>query len=201
MTKYMKKILLIIPAVILLSGCTIGGWQITKQTPPTTPDTGNQVACTQEAKICPDGTAVGRSGPNCEFAACPAAKPTGGKVLNLSGQGLTKVPNSVFNQTNLEELNVSNNKLTGAIQAEIRFLANLRVLNASNNQMTGVPAEVGQLSKLEVLDLSNNKLTGLPYELGNLKNLKTLNLSGNSYSAQDLAIIQKGLPANVKIIK
>lgn len=30
-----------------------------------------QRACTQEAKICPDGSAVGRSGPNCEFAACP----------------------------------------------------------------------------------------------------------------------------------
>lgn len=28
--------------------------------------------CTMEAKICPDGSAVGRSGPNCEFAACPA---------------------------------------------------------------------------------------------------------------------------------
>lgn len=29
------------------------------------------VACTMEAKICPDGTAVGRTGPNCEFAPCP----------------------------------------------------------------------------------------------------------------------------------
>lgn len=29
------------------------------------------VACTMEAKICPDGSAVGRTGPNCEFAACP----------------------------------------------------------------------------------------------------------------------------------
>lgn len=29
------------------------------------------VACTLDAKICPDGTAVGRTGPNCEFAACP----------------------------------------------------------------------------------------------------------------------------------
>ncbi len=28
-------------------------------------------ACTLEAKICPDGSSVGRSGPNCEFAACP----------------------------------------------------------------------------------------------------------------------------------
>jgi len=29
-------------------------------------------ACTEEAKICPDGSAVGRTSPNCEFAACPA---------------------------------------------------------------------------------------------------------------------------------
>jgi hypothetical protein len=29
------------------------------------------VACTMEAKICPDGSAVGRSGPRCEFALCP----------------------------------------------------------------------------------------------------------------------------------
>lgn len=31
-----------------------------------------KTACTLEAKICPDGTAVGRTGPNCEFAACPS---------------------------------------------------------------------------------------------------------------------------------
>jgi len=30
-----------------------------------------QASCTLEAKICPDGTAVGRTGPNCEFAPCP----------------------------------------------------------------------------------------------------------------------------------
>ena len=30
------------------------------------------VACTMDAKICPDGSAVGRVGPNCEFADCPA---------------------------------------------------------------------------------------------------------------------------------
>lgn len=29
------------------------------------------VACTTDAMICPDGTAVGRVGPNCEFAPCP----------------------------------------------------------------------------------------------------------------------------------
>lgn len=30
-----------------------------------------QRGCTLEAKICPDGSTVGRTGPNCEFEACP----------------------------------------------------------------------------------------------------------------------------------
>jgi len=34
-----------------------------------------QTSCTMEAKICPDGSSVGRTGPNCEFSACPTATP------------------------------------------------------------------------------------------------------------------------------
>lgn len=30
-----------------------------------------QVECTMEAKLCPDGSYVGRSGPLCQFEACP----------------------------------------------------------------------------------------------------------------------------------
>lgn len=36
------------------------------------PDLNNPVACTLEARLCSDGSAVGRTGPNCEFAACPS---------------------------------------------------------------------------------------------------------------------------------
>lgn len=32
------------------------------------------VACTADAKICPDGTGVGRSAPSCEFDPCPVSK-------------------------------------------------------------------------------------------------------------------------------
>lgn len=35
----------------------------------------NQIACTADAKICPDGSAVGRIAPICEFAPCPTASP------------------------------------------------------------------------------------------------------------------------------
>ncbi len=53
------------------------------------------VFCTMEAKICPDGSAVGRTGPKCEFAECPRGvtyKNTEyglSVVLPLSWQGYT----------------------------------------------------------------------------------------------------------------
>lgn len=45
--------------------------------PPTVSPPGGQVACTMEAKLCPDGSYVGRTGPNCEFALCPTAPALG----------------------------------------------------------------------------------------------------------------------------
>lgn len=126
--------------------------------------------------------------------------PIVGDTLDLSNKGLSKVPGYVFDRTVLVGLNVSNNKLDGALQSQIGQLKNLKVLNLSNNEFTGVPAEVGQLKNLEILNLSNNKLTGLPNELGNLSNLKLLDLSGNDYSEADLAQIRAKLPASVVIV-
>lgn len=34
------------------------------------------VACTMDARMCPDGSYVGRQGPNCEFALCPVTAAT-----------------------------------------------------------------------------------------------------------------------------
>ncbi len=121
------------------------------------------------------------------------------EVINLSGQGLTKTPSYVFDKTSVQELDLSNNKLDGALQAEVRHLQNLKMLNLSDNNFTGIPAEIGQLTNLEVLNLSGNPITGMPYELGNLKNLKVLDLRDTDYSKQDLEVIKKGLPANTKI--
>lgn len=41
-----------------------------------------KVACTEDAKICSDGSYVGRIPPNCEFAACPISK----NVVSCSGK-------------------------------------------------------------------------------------------------------------------
>lgn len=112
---------------------------------------------------------------------------------DLSNQGLVSVSQDIFDRTELVELNLSHNRLTGAIPAEIRKLSKLRTLDLSDNAMTGLPAEVGQLKDLRTLDLSNNQLTGLPMELGALTSLETLDLRGNPYSKIDLDQIRAKL--------
>ncbi|MFA5945379.1 MAG: leucine-rich repeat domain-containing protein [Patescibacteria group bacterium] len=120
--------------------------------------------------------------------------------MDLSGSGLDKVPSNIFDRTDLTELNLSRNNLTGALPSQIGQLKNLRILNASGNKMTGVPSEIGQLSKLEELDFSNNQLTGLPNELGNLANLRRLDLRGNAISKPDLDGIRSKL-SNLEILE
>ena len=129
----------------------------------------------------------------------PAPVVTKGASLNLSNKGLTALPKYVLDRTDLQELNISYNSLTGSLPGEIRWLQNLEILNASYNKMTGVPAEVGQLSKLKILDLSYNQLTGLPNEIANLKQLQKFILIGNNPSEQDLQVIKNALP-NLQII-
>lgn len=49
-----------------------------------------QTQCTLDAKICPDGTTVGREGPNCEFAKCPGEiKKEGWEQVTDQDQGIT----------------------------------------------------------------------------------------------------------------
>lgn len=94
MNQFLEKKYIIIAVVVLVAvvGTTIfllrspedtwmcenGAWVKhgnPKEAQPTTPcgDSGvaNNKACTEEAKLCPDGSTVGRTGPNCEFAVCP----------------------------------------------------------------------------------------------------------------------------------
>lgn len=61
----MTKIAIILGILVLIVGAGIAISQFIKYSEP------EPVACTLEARICPDGSYVGRTGPNCEFAECP----------------------------------------------------------------------------------------------------------------------------------
>lgn len=67
----MKKYIIALIIVVLV---LVAGYFYWQQNKSVITDPG-QVACTMEAKICPDGvTYVGRQGPKCEFESCPVAK-------------------------------------------------------------------------------------------------------------------------------
>lgn len=60
-------ILIIIATIAGIGGYFVYEKSLTSQRSPMP----TQVACTQDSKLCPDGTSVGRVGPNCDFSPCP----------------------------------------------------------------------------------------------------------------------------------
>jgi len=62
---WLRLVLFLVLGLFLVGGLVVAALEIGVPTKP------RGRACTEEAKICPDGSAVGRGGPNCEFAPCP----------------------------------------------------------------------------------------------------------------------------------
>jgi hypothetical protein len=62
-----KQYLIGLVAIIIIAGALAGAYYFWQKSA----GIGAQKACTMEAKLCPDESSVGRSGPNCDFAPCP----------------------------------------------------------------------------------------------------------------------------------
>ncbi|KAI9207339.1 uncharacterized protein BJ171DRAFT_579068 [Polychytrium aggregatum] len=77
---------------------------------------------------------------------------------------------------------LSNNRLVGAIPAEIGALPSLKTINLSNNNINGtIPAEIGRLTRLENINLQSNQLWGrVDLDWWNLTALQQVNLDDNS---------------------
>ena len=87
--------------------------------------------------------------------------------------------------TNTTYFNLTNSRLTGKIPPDIGNLTNLTELYLWGNQLTGIPPEIGNLTNLIKLHLGGNELTGsIPVEIGNLTNLTYLGLSDNKLSGE-----------------
>jgi len=75
-----KNIIVVIVILLLIGGAYLVWMEYLKQAEP--------IVCTQEAKLCPDGSYVGRTGPKCEFAVCPEI-PNGWKVFTDTKTGIS----------------------------------------------------------------------------------------------------------------
>ncbi|XP_061593396.1 leucine-rich repeat-containing protein 40 [Cololabis saira] len=121
--------------------------------------------------------------------------------LNLSGRGLTEVPQSVYRlsvdppeeaqqdssfgasdrwweQADLTKLLLASNQLT-LLSEDISLLPALTTLDLHDNVLKSVPCSLGALQELQQLRLSHNQLSSLPVEVCSLKNLRSLTLQKN----------------------
>ena len=91
--------------VLLLAGAGFWYWRTNQPI--------QRVACTMEAKLCPDGSYVGRTGLNCEFAPCP-------NIINSSSSsvlGEDKDGNGVWDdiQVYIDKIASSSQKIKAAL--------------------------------------------------------------------------------------
>ncbi len=106
----------------------------------------------------------------------------GEKDLSFPGLGLSELPESLRQLTQLRSLDLSSNQLT-ELPEFLDNLTQLRYLSLSSNQLTTLPEFLGDLTQLLSLILSYNQLTSLPERLGNLTNLALLDIAGNELTA------------------
>ena len=108
------------------------------------------------------------------------------RILYLSFNPLIGIlPISIGNlSTSLQLFGASTCKLKGNIPTEIGNLSNLYQLSLNNNDLTGtIPPSIGQLQKLQGLYLPANKLQGsIPNDICQLRNLVELYLANNQLS-------------------
>src|ERR1017187_4948212 len=110
------------------------------------------------------------------------AKRTNAPELDLSGLGLTVVPDSVAQLASLKALSLANNQVR-YIPDSLARLTNLQVLHLTNNQIQAIPESLARLTSLGVLNLSGNQIQVIPDSLAKLTNLWTLYLTSNQISA------------------
>ncbi len=103
-------------------------------------------------------------------------------VLDLSGLGLTTLPDALGELTSLQSLHLSNNQLT-ALPDALGQLSSLQSLYLSHNQLTALPNALAKLASLRYLDIGGNQLTAMPDSLARLPSLQHLSLVGNLLAA------------------
>ena len=119
------------------------------------------VVCTMEAKLCPDGSSVGRTGPNCEFAACPGASPAPVVDNSFTTKPATTSAVQLETTTGLSRfsIEISDNDLPAQ---PLRFPAHVTVYNQDGVVLSSVDIQGGHLAFVDIPSGSYSVLVTSP---------------------------------------
>lgn len=130
------------------------------------------------------------------------ARRLGARELDLSqkfdaeaSEKLTELPDSLWELTFLQSLDLSGNQLA-SLPESIGHLTALKSLNLSSNLLSSLPETIGRITNLQLLNVSRNSLTRLPEFIGQLKVLRSLKVSANELSVLtdsigDLSVLEE----------
>ena len=83
------------------------------------------------------------------------------RELSGSFKSSISIPPQIFELSNLVNLVLARNQLSGSIPDSIKYASKLEKLDLSYNQLTGpVPSGIQFLNSLQELDLNNNIFSG-----------------------------------------
>eukprot|EP00752_Nemacystus_decipiens_P004155 g3802.t1 len=141
-----------------------------------------------------------------EFLAPPSIAPPGSlplsisiRELDLSSNGLSDVPSSVFACRGLETLILGFNSLSDLSDLPWAALASLENLDLSSNRLRRL-GDVVLMTWLRRLNLENNEISPVPLELGLCTGLESLLLAGNPQRQVSAALLQRGTAATLSYL-
>ena len=113
-------------------------------------------------------------------AARATTRPDTVKYLHVNQLLLTTVPEVVYRFPNLEELDLSKNKLTQLPDRLISGIPSLRRLSVLYNQIGDDSVFIPKNTHLRALTLQGNRLTRIPMSVRNCANLESLWMGNNN---------------------
>ncbi|MGB3590121.1 MAG: COR domain-containing protein [Nonlabens sp.] len=102
------------------------------------------------------------------------------KYLDLSGLGLTEIPEKICDLIYLLEVDLSYNRLQ-KFPKDLELLQNIQRLSINNNMLGEVVFDIGVHYSLQFLDISNNELVFIPDDLFNLNEECQIKFHGNPF--------------------
>lgn len=161
-----QALIYVLAGVLILAIVAGGAYYLGKQTN-TKP---SYKACTMEAKICPDGSGVGRTGPNCEFAECPkvSPSPTIDETINWKtytnikgGYSFKYLPTWSLDETKANE-DLNNQLILSNNGYQIIIWSNLSGIGGGLRLLPSTPIILDGLNLYEQIDEESYKISHAP---------------------------------------